>query len=327
MKKKSKIMVLVLGALFFGGVNSMAQQTDLPKGKPIITLFGDGGVGFTDGDISALGFNLERAYLGYDYGFNEHWHAKVVYDMGKGDDTKLQRIGYVKNAELDYKKGNLAVKIGLTGTSQFNFQEKFWGYRYVYKSFQDHNKWGSSADLGVSASYKFGEAFAADLSVFNGEGYKKIQSDDQLQYALGLTATPVKGLSIRAYGEVKSAKDTSSQYTAAFFAGYKCKAFRIGAEYNIQLNHGFGQNRNLQGVSIYGSGRITDQIEAFARFDYGSSHADDAWTYGQDGSTILIGMDYHNCKLFSISPNVRLTQAVDGNKMSIYACVSAKVNL
>lgn len=320
-------MVLALSALFFGGLNGIAQQAEPSKGKPIITIFGDAGVGFSDGDINALGFNLERAYLGYDYGWGEHWHAKVVYDMGKGDDTKLQRVGYVKNAELDYKNGNLAVKIGLTGTSQFGFQEKFWGYRYVYKSFQDQNKWGSSADLGVSASYKFGNFLSADLSVFNGEGYKKIQSDDQLQYALGLTATPVEGLSFRAYGEMKSAKDTSSQYTAALFAGYRCGAFRVGAEYNVQLNHGFGQGRNLQGVSVYGSGRITDRLEVFARYDYGFSHADDTWQFGQDGTTVLLGVDYHNSKLFSISPNVRLTQTADRSKMSVYACVSAKVNL
>lgn len=326
MKRKSKLMIMAMAALILGGA-SMAQEQSSSKGKPIITIFGDAGVGFADGEINALGFNLERAYLGYDYRFDDRWSAKVVYDMGRGDDTKLQRLGYVKNAELDYKNGNLSVKIGLTGTSQFNFQEKFWGYRYVAKSFQDENKWGSSADLGISAAYKFGSILSADLSVFNGEGYKKVQADDQLLYGLGVTATPLKGLSLRMYGEAKTARDTVAQYTAAFFAGYKCKAFRLGVEYNMQLNHGSTAHRDIQGLSLYGSGRLSDQFDAYARFDYGTSSADDAWCFAQDGTMILVGVDYHNCKLFSISPNVRFTQDADGNKKSVYACVSAKVNL
>lgn len=326
MKRKSKLMVLALSVLVLGSLNGRTQQSEFPKGKPVITIFGDAGVGFSDGEMSSLGFNLDRAYLGYNYDFNNNWSAKVVYDMGKGDDTKLQRIGYVKNAELDYKRGSFSLKIGLTGTSQFNYQEKFWGYRYVAKSFQDLNKWGSSADLGLSAAYKFGSLLSADLSVFNGEGYKKLESDNQLQYALGLTLTPIDGFSFRAYGEMKAGKDTASQYTASFFAGYKAKAFRIGAEYNIQLNHGFGSGHDIQGLSFYGSGRISDRFEAFARYDYGTSSSSDAWSYGQNGSMILLGVDYHNCKLFSISPNVRFTQDADGNSKSVYACVSAKVN-
>lgn len=327
MKKKSKLLVLALSALMLGSASSMAQQSESPKGKPILTLFGDGGIGVADGEVNSLGFNLERAYLGYDYRFNEHWSAKAVYDMGKGDDTKLQRLGYVKNAELDYKNGNWTVKFGLTGTSQFNYQEKFWGYRYVAKSFQDQNKWGSSADMGVSAAYKFGSLLSADLSVFNGEGYKKVEADNQLLYAMGLTLTPAKGFSMRLYGEMKTAKDTASQYSASLFAGYRCEVFRLGAEYNMQLNHGFSENRNLMGLSVYGSGRLSDKLEAFARYDYGTSEADDAWRYGQDGSMLMVGVDYHNCKLFSISPNVRFTQDADGTKKSVYACVSAKVNL
>lgn len=71
MKRKSKIMILALSALFIGGVTGRAQQTETPKGKPIITIFGDGGVGFSDGKMTELGFNLQperfkRGTLGVD---------------------------------------------------------------------------------------------------------------------------------------------------------------------------------------------------------------------------------------------------------------------
>lgn len=327
MKIRTILKTLAVSTLLMGSVELMAQQAPQSQGKPIITLFGDAGVGTDNGDLSKLGFNLERAYLGYEYGFNEHWKAKVVYDMGKGDDNSLQRLGYVKNAEIDYHHNNLSVKIGLTGTSQFNYQEKFWGYRYVAKSFQDLNKWGSSADLGISTSYKLNDLLSADISVFNGEGYKKVQADDQLQYAIGLTATPVKGFSVRAYGEMKTAKDTVAQYAVALFAGYKCDAFRIGAEYNMQLNHGYSENHNLQGLSVYGVGKVSKNIEVFVRYDYGSSQSEDMWTYGQDGSSELLGFQYKINQLFSIAPNVRFSQSQDGSNKSMYACVSAKVNL
>lgn len=315
-----------MSTFLLGGLGVYAQQLEVRKGIPIITIFGDVGVGFFGSKMNSIGFHLERAYLGYDYGFNEHFHAKVVYDMGEGEDTKLQRLGYVKNAELDYKNGKFAIKFGLTSTSQFKFQEKFWSYRYVYKSFQDLNKWGSSADLGVSASYTFGSILSTDLSIFNGEGYKKIQADDQFLYGAGFTATLLEGFSLRFYGEMKTAKDTSSQYTAAFFAGYECKAFRVGAEYNMQLNHEFAEHRKLQGFSLYGSGHISDNFAVFVRYDYGSSSSVDAWRFAQDGNTFLFGIDYHNCNFISISPNVRFTQSAVGDRL-VYACVSAMVNL
>ncbi len=323
--KKSKMMIVALAAMMAGSWSATAQQNDEPKGKAIITVFGDAGVGLADGKMDALGFNLERAYLGYQYQLNSSWKAKVVYDMGKGDDAALQRLGYVKNAEIDFIRGRWGVNMGLTSTAQFGVQEKFWGYRYVYKSMMDQCKWGSSADLGVMASYKAADWLSADLSVFNGEGYKKLQADDQLLYGLGVTLKPVDNLTIRLYGDMKTAKDTVSQHNVALFAGYKGKAFRVGAEYNMQLNHGNADGRQLQGVSVYGAVAVGDHGEVYARYDNGSSCADDSWQYGQDGQTAILGYHYQANKIFSFSPNMRMNQAAGSDKLSVYACVSMNV--
>lgn len=323
--KKLTLQTIVLMALTLGASAAHAQQAE-PLGAPILTVFGDAAAGVSDGNLNSLGFNLERAYLGYQYKLNDNWKAKVVYDMGRGDDAALQRLGYVKNAEIDFSKGRWNVNMGLTSTAQFGVQEKFWGYRYVYKSMMDQYKWGSSADLGVMASCKAADWLSVDLSVMNGEGYKKVQADKQLQYGLGLTLKPVDGLTLRLFADAKTGQDTVSQCDVALFAGYKTKAFRVGAEYNMQMNHGNVEGRNLSGMSLYGAVRVSEHMEAYARYDRGTSTANDAWTDGQDGQMAMAGLHCSVNKLLAVSPNVRLWQPAVG-KSTVFAAVSAKINL
>lgn len=328
--KKKTFKTLALCISMMAMMPCRAQQDAAavkPHGAPIITIFGDGGAGIGGEEVSSLGFNLERAYLGYQYKLNDHWKAKVVYDMGKGDDNAIQRMGYVKNAEVDFSHGRWGVNMGLTSTAQFNVQEKFWGYRYVYKSMMDQCKWGSSADLGVMASYKATDWLSADISVFNGEGYKKIQSDMHLLYGLGLTIHPMEHLTLRVYGDMKDRRDTVSQYNVALFAGYKCKSFRLGAEYNMQLNHGNAEGRSLSALSVYGAFRLSDNMEAYARYDEGASHATDDWTYAQDGRTAIVGVHYHVNELLSFSPNVRVVNLSSDSHATVFASISAKVSL
>ena len=327
-QKRYQIMryVAIADILILLGVASANAQESIkeyPKGKPIVTIFGDFTGEFQECSKPKLGFNLDRAYLGYQYEFNKNWKGKVVFDMGKGDDKTLQRIAYLKNAEADYRNGKFALNLGVTSTALFNSQEKFWGLRYVYKSYMDQRKWGSPADLGLLASYQFTDKISADVSVFNGEGYKKIQNDNHFQYGLGLTLKPTEGLALRAYGDIKTAADTTSQKIIAIFAGYQCKAFRIGAEYNMEFNHANANGHNLYGVSAYGAARLSDKAELYARYDYGKSSSD--WEYSENGQVCLLGLNYSINRIFAISPNVRLKN-VEGENAIFYACVSGKVN-
>lgn len=118
---------------------------------------------------------------------------------------------------------------GLISTTQFKLQEDFWGKRYVMKSFQDEYKFGSSADLAFSAAYKFNKVVSADVIVANGEGYKKVQVKDGLQYGAGVTLTPVKGLVVRAYGSYNEAveDDEKGITNLAAFVGYKMMPSRL----------------------------------------------------------------------------------------------------
>ena len=121
-------------------------ESDEPKGKAIVQVFANFHAGF-GAQENNIGFDLERAYLGYEYKFKGGLSVKAVMDIGKSSDVSdNQRLAYIKNAMVSWKKGNLTLNGGLISTTQFNFQEKFWGYRYVMKSFQDQYKFGSSAD-------------------------------------------------------------------------------------------------------------------------------------------------------------------------------------
>ena len=151
-----------------------AQETDeTPKGKAIIQVFGNFHSGFGQ-DNDNRGFELDRSYLGYQYDLGKGLQIKGVMDIGQSNDVSdYHRIAYIKNAQISWKTGKFTLNGGLISTTQFNFQEKFWGYRYIMKSFQDQYKFGSSADLGISASYQLADWISADAIIVNGEGYKK----------------------------------------------------------------------------------------------------------------------------------------------------------
>ena len=128
--------------------------------------------------------------------------------------------------------------MGLIGMKQFNDQEKFWGYRYIFKSFQDEHGFGSSADLGINAEFKLSKTLKANFLIVNGEGYKKLQDEDGKQKIGGsLIFLPVKGLTTKIYVDSQPSVDSDAITTLSLFAGYKASDWRLGVEYN-KLNNG-----------------------------------------------------------------------------------------
>ena len=130
-----------------------------------------------DRDNPSTGFEVRRAYFGYERGLSDNWSGKVLLDIGSinedSDYALIRRYTYFKNAYLSYAKGNIRTWFGLFGMLQFKEQERFWGYRYLYRSFMDEYKFGSSADLGAGIQYSPSDKFTTDLVISNGEGYKK----------------------------------------------------------------------------------------------------------------------------------------------------------
>ena len=304
--KKNFIMAGLLTCI---GITAQAQgiKTEEPKGKAIVQVFGNFHTGF-GAENDDRGFELERSYLGYEYNLGSGLSVKGVMDIGKSSDVgDYQRIAYIKNAMISWKTGNLTLNGGLISTTQFNFQEKFWGYRYIMKSFQDEYKFGSSADLGISAAYKFANWISADLIIVNGEGYKKIQNNDGLNYGLGVTLTPLKGFQVRLYGGLnESAEDGKKDITnMAAFMGYKHEKFAIGAEYNYMMNASYKEDADQSGYSVFASVNLPKDVSLFARFDDLNSKND--WNEAKDESAAILGAQFKLGKYVKIAPNFRMS--------------------
>ena len=323
-----KTKVILAGILACIGMSAQAQNSKVeePKGKAIVQVFGNFHTGFGN-ENDNRGFELERTYLGYEYNLGKGLTVKGVMDIGKSSDVSdYQRIAYIKNAMVQWKTGNLTLSGGLISTTQFNFQEKFWGYRYVMKSFQDEYKFGSSADLGLSAAYKLADWITVDAIIVNGEGYKKIQKNDGLNYGLGATFTPLNGLQIRLYGGINESgeEDKEDITNLAAFVGYKCNEFTIGAEYNYMANVSYKEDADLSGYSIFASANLSKETSLFARFD--DLHSKNDWNISKDGSAAIFGAQFKLGKYVKVAPNFRMNMPkADGAKNSCYAYVNCYV--
>ena len=290
------------------GITAYSQDTkaEEPKGKAIVQVFGNFHSGF-GAEKNDRGFELERSYLGYEYKLNKGLSIKGVMDIGKSNDVSdYQRIAYIKNAMVSWKTDNFTLNGGLISTTQFNFQEKFWGYRYIMKSFQDQYKFGSSADLGISATYKFADWISADAIIVNGEGYKKVQKNDGLNYGLGITLAPVKGLQVRLYGGLNEDYEEGKKdiMNMAAFIGYKNDKFSIGAEYNQMKNANYKEGADQSGYSVYTTLNLNKKTALYARYDDLLSKND--WNKAKDESAAIVGAQFKLGKYVKIAPNFRM---------------------
>lgn len=326
MKKRNLILAGLMACMCM--TSSAQEKSETPKGKAIVQVFGNFHTGF-GAENDDRGFELDRSYLGYQYDLGKGLSVKGVMDVGQSKNVDdYHRIAYIKNALITWKTGRLTLNGGLISTTQFNMQEKFWGYRYIMKSFQDQYKFGSSADLGLSVSYKFADWISADAIIVNGEGYKKIQKADGLAYGLGATLSPLKGLSLRLYAGLNenSAETGEDIWNYAAFVGYKNDVFSLGAEYNLMQNAGNVKDHDQNGLSVYGSVKVDKQWEAYARYDRLGSKDD--WNKAKDEEAIMAGVQVKLGKYVKIAPNFRMTlPQADGAKEKYAAYVSCYFGL
>lgn len=326
MKKRNWILAALLACTCL--TVSAQKSKEEPKGKAIVQVFGNFHTGFGH-DNNDRGFDLDRSYLGYQYDLGDGLQIKGVMDIGQSDDVNdYHRIAYIKNALISWKNGNFTLNGGLISTIQYNMQEKFWGYRYIMKSFQDQYKFGNSADLGISASYKFNDWLMADAIVVNGEGYKKIQKNDGLMYGIGATITPIEGLSMRIYYGLNEGSDDTKEdkQNLATFIGYKENGFSLGAEYNLYKNDGNVKGQDMYGFSIYGSAKLNKNSEIYARYDDLSSK--DHWNEAKEESAVIAGLQFKLGKYVKIAPNFRMNMPkMNGSENRYMAYVSCYFGL
>tara|TARA_B100001769_G_scaffold237209_1_gene202413 strand:- start:790 stop:1728 length:939 start_codon:yes stop_codon:yes gene_type:complete len=312
----------------------MTENED--KGQPHFKVFWNYNYDFSDDVQQNSAFELKRVYLGYKYKFDEKISAKITYDIGKND-AGSNYTAFVKIAQLDYKlSSKVKLSMGMIGGKQFNDQEKVWGYRYIYKTLQDENKFGSSADLGVNAEIKLSDKLTTNIFALNGEGYKNLQDfDGNQRVGLNLIYAVSDSVNLKFYYDTQESANSESLNNIGLFAGYKSGSYSIGAEYNKMENGTTYKtpidNHNLDGISIYNRYSINDKYEVFARFDQISSNtldgATNSWNYDDDGSLIIIGTQYkaNDGVKFSLNARSFSYENLDTNLFEVFFNVEFKL--
>ncbi len=296
-------ILLLLSPFMLSPMNAQPEETFKPYGKPLVLIYTNINSTFNK-DGNSRSVDLTRAYLGYEYFFSKSLSSRINIDVADPGAGKLQMTAFIKNAFLLYKKNNFSVRFGMIGVDQYNIQEVQWGYRYIYKSFQDAYNFGPSADLGAAAEYSPTGFISFDASILNGEGYKKLQADSVFKQTIGITVKPFKGFALRGYYD--RMKNNNNQQSLALFAGYSYKAFRVGAEYNLQINNGMINLHDMSGVSFYSAVNLATKFSVFARYDYLKSILNPGdtlpWNVKKDGQLFMAGLDYSPAKGVRIAP-------------------------
>jgi len=328
--------------VFCASHSLLGQENTLSsKGKVTGKVFFNYHANTTSGVAQKSAFQLTRAYVGYTYNINKQFSTTVLLDAGKSAGGSDHSV-FIKNAKITYKASEkITLSAGIFGMKQFKEQEKFWSYRYLYKSFNDEYKFGTSADAGVMAAIKLSSQFKIDLLFVNGEGYKKAQDiNGSTRIGANFVYKPSKNWTLKAYVDTMKGTDIvditkeTTMTNSAFFIGYTIEnLFRIGAEYNTMQN-GVSYKKpvagiNLQGVSVYATYIINKKWNVFGRFDQLTSDAQIGqltnWNHFTSGNKTVIGFEYQPIKEVKIALNYRQADFIDfinrndNNKSSIYA--------
>jgi hypothetical protein len=291
---------------------SILSQVVESTGKPIGEIFTDFHYNLTD-TAKRTGFGLNRAYLGYQFLPSGNFSAKIIVNIGTPEDlaegSVPRRYAYCREASLAWSNDKLTVSMGITGTRIFDFQQRFWGKRYVANTYQSIKGYGFVADLGLVVDYIINDILKADLSIMNGEGYSNIQLDNNLRTSVGLTISPSENIAIRLYGDIQR-KEGLWQPVFIGFIGFKNNLVLIGGELSYKSNIDLIRGHHIWGISTTGGINITENMQIFGRYDYSSSVKMPGdilqWNYLNDGSFAVAGLQY------TFSSNVKIALNYQG---------------
>jgi len=264
---------------------------------------------------SYQGFEIRRAYLGFDYTFNDKFSSQILLE---GNDKILTstRLGlFIKTAYVEWKafeRVSFAIGLVPTPTWSWALNEKAWNYRPIEKTIIDMRGLGNASDLGVSARGKFDKAgnYGFGLMIGNGNGQKP-EINKYKKYYGTLFAKPVKGLQLEAYADYEPNAGEKNKTTLKGFAGYTIDKFNFGVEVfqQTQKNAG-GTDIDVVpfGISGFVWGNLLGRenkpvLNVFARYDmYDGNSKNDSVGYKEN--FITIGLDYMPIENVHFMPNV-----------------------
>ena len=323
-KSRNSIVFLILLSITLSTYYCDAQQIVnenifTPHGEPIVRIFSNFHTDLSN-EFNESAFEVTRTYLGYKYFVNEYFSTDVKIDIGNLEDalsgSGIKRYAYFKHIALQYNKDKFTWNFGIIPTKLFEIQEKYWGHRYLYKNLPDEHEFYYSADAGLSLEYRFNSNISADISVMNGEGFRKPQLDNTFRTSFGITVRLSEHITTRFYYDFIAKEEVQS--TFAGFLGWKDKGLTFGIEVDYMANSNYVLNQNQTGYSTYASYLLSKKFEIFGRFDKLASNKlegmENSWNNSNDGQALIGGIQFQPIDEIKIALNYRNWYCSDVDK-------------
>lgn len=312
--------ILFVLAIILIEYGTASAQTPTITGKPVAEIFTDFHYIVND-TLKYNGFDLNRAHLGYNFQPGGNFSSTIIVNVASPADlapgSKSKRYAFFREASITYSKDKLTVAFGMVNTRTFDFQQRYWGKRYITAEFQALYGYGSVADLGVVADYKFNDIVKADLSFLNGDGYLNVQLDNSIKTTYGVTITLPSKFSFRFYGDIMKPKGVL-QNTFIGFAGYANDLISIGAEASYKTNIDLTEGHDGWGLSTTASLFPNKKYEVFTRIDYAASlkvPGDQLqWAHNLDGVYLISGIQRNFTNNIKLALNYRGVFPYDPDK-------------
>ncbi|GIV61936.1 MAG: hypothetical protein KatS3mg044_0802 [Rhodothermaceae bacterium] len=216
------------------------------------------------------GLWFRRVYLTFDVAFDDAWSARLRTEMNSAGDFESddQLVPFAKDLYVRWRGGTHQIYLGLSPTPTWNVVEGFWGYRAVEKTLVDLQRLGSSRDMGVAVRGRLRDGrLHYHAMIGNGSG-TRTETNKGKKAMLGISLHPSDRFVLEVYGDADDRPGQNNRFTLQGFAGYRTEAGRLGVQYVYQKREvQNGADIEIRGLSVFGAARLSERVNAFARFD------------------------------------------------------------
>lgn len=305
-----KKYLIFLSILFFTNI-IIAQDTNknFISFKPLFLIYSNFYQGLLN-NANETNIDIRRAYLGCDFFLSDGFSGYIKVDIGSPDErlnySLLRRNAYIKNVGIAYNIKNTRFDIGIIDNFQHKTQERFWGKRYIYKSFLDEHSFFTSTDIGISLSHNLFKNYTLNLSITNSEyssnqiGYKKYI------YSFGMDYKYKQTIKARIFSSYNP--KINNTIITGIFVGYNYKEkFKFAGEFNLKNIFKENSNLTIYGISTYSAYVLNQKFNIFIRYDVLRSNIlqdmNIPWNLSKDGSALIAGFEYKHSENVKFSIN------------------------
>ena len=241
-------------------------------------------------------FDIDRVYLTAKAKLDSNLSVRVTTDIGRAKPQEVEVTGeggesatvevpedeklrvFLKYAYLEWAAADsVKLRFGAAGTAFVGYYDKFWGQRYLAKSFTDDQKILDSSDIGIHALGKISDGLVTwQAGVINGDGYGSAEASSTKAVQGRVTVDPMSGgdsslpITVFAQQDVMAPDGEDPVRVLAGAAGYKMDYLTFWGEYVLQSEG----DASGSGYSVTLMPKIPDVLNVIARYDHWDPNAD-----------------------------------------------------